>query len=55
MGCPTFPFIGQGKDLGYTGKREREKGKEDRENREGESHGAAPPFSSAGGSCWSCR
>jgi hypothetical protein len=24
MGRPTFPFIGQGKDLGYTRERERE-------------------------------
>jgi hypothetical protein len=53
MGRPDFPFIGQGKDLGYTG--ERERGQEERENREGESPGAALPFSSARGSCWSYR
>jgi hypothetical protein len=25
MGCPAFPFIGQGKDLGYTRERKTEK------------------------------
>jgi hypothetical protein len=44
LGCPTLPFIGQGKDLGYT----REK------NREGDSPEAVLPFSSAGRSCVSC-
>jgi hypothetical protein len=51
VGCPAFP-IGQGKDSGYT--REKE-GKKKEKNREGESSGAALPFSSAGRSCESYR
>jgi hypothetical protein len=42
MGRLAFPFMGQGMDLGYTRKREK--------NREGDSPGAVLPFSSASGS-----
>jgi hypothetical protein len=54
MGHPAFPFIDQGKDLGYMREREKEEKKKEK-NREEESPRAALPFSSAGGSCWSCR
>jgi hypothetical protein len=47
MGHLAFPFIGQGKDLGYT--REREK------NREGDTPRDVLAFSIVGGSCGSCR
>jgi hypothetical protein len=58
VGCPSFPFIDQGKDQGYTRERKREREREEKKkkkNREGEILRVALPFSSVGGSCRSCR
>jgi hypothetical protein len=45
MGCPAFPFIDQGKDLGYS--REKEKKKKE-ENRGEEGPGATSSVLSDG-------
>jgi hypothetical protein len=52
MGRPTFPFIGQGKDLGYTREREKEE-KRKRKTEEETAPGTRPP--PVGVPCWSCR
>jgi hypothetical protein len=51
MGRSAFPFIGQGKDLGYT--RERKKKKRKRKIEEETALGTRPP--PVGMPCWSCR
>jgi hypothetical protein len=49
MWCPAFPFIDQGKDLGYTKEREREKEKKKKEKNRGEGGlGAMSSFFSGG-------
>jgi hypothetical protein len=39
MGCPAFPFVDQGKDLGYTREREKEEKKEEKKQRRREPWG----------------
>jgi hypothetical protein len=52
MGCATYPFIDQGKDLGYM----RDRGKEEREKIEKKrAQKLHRPSSPAGGSRWWCR
>jgi hypothetical protein len=47
LGCPAFPFIDQGRGLGYTREKEREEKKKEK-NRGEESSGAALSFFSDG-------
>jgi hypothetical protein len=51
MGHLAFPFIDQGKDLGYTGERERKR----KRRKRGREPWSYATLSSAGMSYWSCR
>jgi hypothetical protein len=51
MGCPAFPFIGQGKDSGYTRERDRERERRKRKTEEREKQRRQPRGYAALSSC----